>query len=88
MVKTLNHVYAEVLGARFRDEKATVFYCGDDSAAKQAAAELIRDLGFDAVDAGDLTNARYLEPLAQLLVNLVRVQGYKPPDTAYQLLRR
>ena len=35
-------------------------------AAKQTAKALIESIGFKAVDAGGLKNARYLEPLAGL----------------------
>jgi hypothetical protein len=34
-------------------------YCGDDESAKSVTAGLIRDVGFDAVDAGRLRIARY-----------------------------
>jgi predicted dinucleotide-binding enzyme len=40
---------------------ATGFYCGNDSGAKQAAAELLANAGFDPLDVGGLKNARYLE---------------------------
>ena len=50
----------------------TVFYCGDDRDAKSHAAELIRDAGLQPVDAGALENARYVEPLAMLMMELVR----------------
>jgi predicted dinucleotide-binding enzyme len=36
-------------------------YCGDDEDAKEITARLIRDLGFDPVDAGPLEVARYTE---------------------------
>ncbi len=34
------------------------------------------DLGFDAIDAGPLRNARYLEPLSLLNIHLGRVLDY------------
>ena len=37
-------------------------YCGDDQNAKEVAATLIRDVGFDPVNAGPLRIARYIEP--------------------------
>ena len=45
-------------------------YCGDDDDAKGVAAELIRDVGFDPVDAGPLRIARYTEPFALLVGQL------------------
>ena len=49
-------------------------------AAKTIAAELIRDVGFDPVDAGPLRIARYTEPFA-LLVGSARVRGRRRPRT-------
>ncbi|MFI0451966.1 NADPH-dependent F420 reductase [Actinomadura sp. 6N118] len=42
----------------------------DDETAKKTVLELGVQLGFDTVDAGPLTNARYLEPAVELLVQL------------------
>jgi 8-hydroxy-5-deazaflavin:NADPH oxidoreductase len=42
----------------------------DDEMAKKTVIELGAQLGFDAVDAGPLANARYLEPVVELLVHL------------------
>jgi predicted dinucleotide-binding enzyme len=41
-----------------------MFVCGDDEAVKPAILKLGTDVGFDAVDAGKLVNARLLEPWA------------------------
>jgi 8-hydroxy-5-deazaflavin:NADPH oxidoreductase len=80
VVQAFNTVYAERLDeAPERDQRAvTVAYCGDDADAGAVVATLIRDLGFDPLDAGPLRNARYLEPFAQLVVYLVREQGLGP----------
>jgi predicted dinucleotide-binding enzyme len=43
---------------------------GDDEAAKKTVLDLGMQLGFDAVDAGPLVNARYLEPAVELLIQL------------------
>ena len=50
--------------------KVTVFVASDSVRAKQTAAALAESIGFDVVDAGDLRNARYLEPLAGLNIYL------------------
>ena len=52
-----------------------MFYCGDDQGAKMTVSQLIRETGFEPVDAGPLRSARNLEPLAMLLVQLGYVQG-------------
>lgn len=86
VVKTLNHAYAETLLAA-GDPAPTLFLCGDDAAARAEAAELLAGCGLDPVDAGGLVVARYLEPLAALLVELVRGRGLAPDATAFRLLR-
>jgi len=48
----------------------TLFVASDDAKAKQTIMQLGRDIGFDPVDAGPLMSARYLEPMAMLLINL------------------
>jgi 8-hydroxy-5-deazaflavin:NADPH oxidoreductase len=66
---------------------ATMFYCGDDAGAKAVAARLAADLGFDPVDAGNLEQARLLEPLALLWIRLAYVQK-QGREIAFKLLRR
>ncbi len=69
MVKAFNTVFAQVLseGPDFGGGvKASAYYCGDDAAAKRTVQKLIEDMGFDAIDAGPLANARYLEPMGML----------------------
>lgn len=59
----------------YPDGRVTMFYCGNDSPAKSTAAQLATDLGFEAIDAGDITIARLLEPYAMLWIQLARHQG-------------
>ena len=69
VVKAFNTLFAQVLadGPQFADGQiAPAFFAGDSERAKQTAKALIESLGFAAVDAGPLKNARYLEPLAAL----------------------
>ena len=61
-------------------------YCGDDAKAKEVAAALIRDVGFDPVDAGPLRVARYAEPFA-LLVGQLAYEGDGGPELAYRFER-
>jgi len=71
VVKAFNTVFAEHMDTgRLHDEPLTAFVAGDDSAAKREAMELARDIGFDPVDAGPLKNARLIEPLAYLNIQL------------------
>jgi hypothetical protein len=48
----------------------TLFVAGDDQDAKEQALTLGRDIGFDAVEAGPLKNARWLESLGYLNIQL------------------
>ena len=65
------------------DGRPSLVYCGDDSSSKEIAAELIRDVGFDPVDAGPLRIARYTEPFA-LLVGQLAYEGNGGPELAYR----
>jgi 8-hydroxy-5-deazaflavin:NADPH oxidoreductase len=65
----------------------TMLYCGDDAAAKNTAAQLARDIGFDPVDAGPLANARLLEALAMAWVWLA-VRGGTGRDFGFQIVKR
>jgi hypothetical protein len=69
VVKGFNTVFAQVLadGADFGGgQKVTVFLASDSERAKQTVRALAESLGFQAMDAGGLKNARYLEPVAGL----------------------
>jgi 8-hydroxy-5-deazaflavin:NADPH oxidoreductase len=87
VVSAFNTVPSEVLFAvferRFRKSRPSLVYCGDDKNAKSVAAELIRDAGFDPVDAGPLRVARYTEPFA-LLVAQLAYEGDDGPELAYR----
>lgn len=80
VVKAFNYLYAELL----RDPQAlldvcpSIFFCGDDDAARATVSELILSCGLEPIDCGPLQNARYLEPLALLMVQLVRERGWPP----------
>jgi predicted dinucleotide-binding enzyme len=73
VVKAFNTVFAEVYHSPsrlFGSRIPTMFYCGDDARAKGTVKKLIVDAGFEPVDSGPLTVARYLEPLAMLMIQL------------------
>ncbi len=65
---------------------ATMFYAGDNAAAKDVARVLASALGFDTVDAGPLVRARELEHLALLWISLAF--GGQGRDIAFRLVRR
>jgi 8-hydroxy-5-deazaflavin:NADPH oxidoreductase len=72
--------------ASFNGEKATVFYCGDDSEAKTIVAGLLEETAVEAIDIGGLSTARYLEPAMMLLIQLAYMQ--QMGQVAFKLLRR
>jgi 8-hydroxy-5-deazaflavin:NADPH oxidoreductase len=87
VVSAFNTVPSEVLfgvfEARGNANKPSLVYCGDDAGSKDIAAGLIRDVGFDPVDAGPLRIARYTEPFA-LLVAQLAYEGDEGPEVAYR----
>jgi 8-hydroxy-5-deazaflavin:NADPH oxidoreductase len=73
VVKAFNTVFAQVLGERPATAgaaKVQVFYAGDDDAAKRTVRSLVESMGFEPLDAGPLSNARYLEPVGMLNIYL------------------
>jgi hypothetical protein len=64
-----------------------MFYCGDDADAKQTAAKLAADLGFEPLDAGPLSQARLLESLALLWISMAIAHGHGR-DMAFRMLKR
>jgi predicted dinucleotide-binding enzyme len=79
VVKAFNTVFAPVLAGHTPDQKAasapTVFVASDDAGAKAKIVALAAELGFDALDAGPLTNSRYLESALELMIQLAQGQG-------------
>jgi predicted dinucleotide-binding enzyme len=63
-----------------------MFICGDDDDAKDVTGRLVTELGFETVDAGDLTLARLLEPYALIWIHLALRRGFGT-DWAFGLLR-
>lgn len=81
-----SEVLFEVYEARSKADRPSLVYCGDDESGKTVAAGLIRDVGFDPVDAGPLRIARYTEPFA-LLVAQLAYEGDEGPKLAYRFER-
>ena len=72
VVKAFNTVFSQVLdaGPKLDGETVPVFVAGEDKQARDTVAAFVKSLGFVAVDAGGVKNARYLEPLAGLNIYL------------------
>lgn len=88
VVKAFNTVGFNIMAdTNFGADRPVMFYCGDDADAKSKVKPLVEALGFDAVDAGPLRQARVLEPFALLWISLAYMQGLGR-DIAFKLLRR
>jgi 8-hydroxy-5-deazaflavin:NADPH oxidoreductase len=86
--KTLNQTGAENMAdAAGYPRKPLMFVAGDDLQHKPLIVSLVAELGFEAIDAGPLVNARLLEPLAMLWVELAIKQG-QTRDFAFTIERR
>jgi hypothetical protein len=87
VVSAFGTVPSEVLfgifEARRKANRASLLYCGDDVPSKKLTAGLIRDVGFDPVDAGPLRMARNLEPFTLLIAQLA-YEGQRGPELAYR----
>ncbi|MGH7392192.1 MAG: NADPH-dependent F420 reductase [Candidatus Rokuibacteriota bacterium] len=88
VVKAFNTIGAmHMADPTFDGDRASMFLCGDDAAAKGIVAELARALGFEPVDVGPLKQARLLEPLAMLWISMALAHGFGP-NIAFKLLRK
>jgi predicted dinucleotide-binding enzyme len=86
VAKTFNMVFAQHQDSgKLGDAQLTAFVAADDAAAKAAVIELARNIGFDPIDAGPLANARLLEPLGYLNIQLGYVLGMGT-DIGFKLL--
>jgi predicted dinucleotide-binding enzyme len=81
-----SEVFFGVYAARRKADRPSLVYCGDDARSKEVAAVLIRDMGFEPVDAGPLRIARYTEPFA-LLMGQLAYEGNDGPELAYRFER-
>ena len=88
VVKIFNTTgFGNMANPKYGDHASVMFYAGDDAAAKKVAHQLAADLGFDPLDAGPLSNARLLEPLACLSIDQAVMRGLGR-DFAFVIHRR
>jgi predicted dinucleotide-binding enzyme len=81
-----SEVLYSVFEARHKRTRPSLVYCGDHRGAKELAATLIRDVGFDPVDAGPLRIARFTEPFS-VLVGQLAYESEGGPELAYRFDR-
>jgi hypothetical protein len=76
VVKTLNQVGAEMMAAnRGLPHRPVMFMAGNDAGAKATVSTLLGQLGFEPLDAGDITKSRILEPFGMVWINQALFQG-------------
>ena len=78
-----SEVLFSVFEKRKQKTRPDLVFCGDHKGAKQTAAKLIRDVGFNPVDLGDLAAARYIEPFSLLLAEIA-YKGSEQGQLAYR----
>ncbi|BBZ43574.1 NADPH-dependent F420 reductase [Mycobacterium parmense] len=83
--KAMNQIGSPMMNHPRLPGTPVMFLCGDDG-AKEVATPLVAELGFETVDAGDLTVARLLEPYGLLWIHLALRRGLGT-DFAFALLR-
>ena len=88
VVKAFNTTGAENLAdATYPGGTPVMPVCGDDAQARRRVIALATLIGFDAVDFGPLSAARYLEPFAMAWIHLAIKQGFGR-RFAFGMLRR
>lgn len=71
VVKAFNTVFAEHMATgQLHDDRLTAFAASDHEGARGTVMSLAEGIGFDPVDAGPLENARWLEALGYLNIQL------------------
>jgi hypothetical protein len=76
VVKTLNQVGAEIMAKNDNlPHRPVMFMAGNDDAAKAQVGVLLAALGFAALDAGDISKSRLLEPFGMVWINQALFRG-------------
>ena len=75
---TLTSAFQASEAGRPADDRVVLFLCGDDAAAKETVAALIRDAGFEPADVGGLADASVME--APRRPGAVYGEEYRPAD--------
>lgn len=76
VVKTLNQVGADIMAANAHmAHRPVMFMAGNDAGAKTQVSIVLTDLGFEALDAGDIAKARLLEPFGMTWITQALLRG-------------
>ena len=86
--KTFNQTGWENMANPVYDGKpSAMMVCGNDTAAKNIVMGLVTDIGFEAIDMGELKMARLIEPFGMTWIHLAMRQGLGRA-WAFQIVRR
>ncbi len=87
VIKAFNTVFAKNQSTgRVGEEKLSALLAGDDADAKRLVAKLAGDIGFDPIDVGPLSAARYLDAIGNMMINLAFKYG-KGTDIGLRLAK-
>lgn len=79
VVKAFNTIFADLISPEARAAKTLqVFVAGDDEGATAQVRELAEKLSFEAVNAGPLSNSRFLEPIGEMNIHFGFFLGMGP----------
>ncbi|MDR3488570.1 MAG: NADPH-dependent F420 reductase [Bradyrhizobium sp.] len=79
VVKAFNTIFAQLLPPEARKGKALqVFVAADDSDAKTLVSALATSAGFEPIDAGPLSNSRFIEPIGEMNIHFGYFLGWGP----------
>lgn len=79
VVKAFNTIFAGLIAPEARTGKILqVFVAGDDADATAKVRELAGKLSFEAVNAGPLSNSRFLEPIGEMNIHFGFFLGMGP----------
>lgn len=70
VVKAFNTVFADLLKGQVAGTASPVpvYVAGNDADARAQVKSFVEDLGLVAIESGPLSNARYLEPMAEMMI--------------------
>lgn len=81
VVKAFNTIFGVSINpANIKEvnSRLSVFYCGDNQMAKTEVANLIKEIGWNGLDSGPLSNAIFMESMVNLGIYLAFVKGMGP----------
>ena len=84
--KAMNQIGAPMMDHPDVEGTPVMLVCADDADAKDTTSNLVSELGFEVVDAGELALARLLEPYALIWIHLALRRGFGT-GFAFGLLR-